>query len=197
MSSFHPGISHTISPKGSFDQGYSTPHLSPTSSVCSSSHYTHASSSVSSHFSPTSAVDYSEDVNKYKSATDKYREKVGNLRALQLLEVTTIGDTHRAAMKPLSPTVAREAAIRKYEANKILGKKNTGVVQMDMEQKATTTRKMVKRPEDVRDPDTVAGMLYPIDIDRQKEAKKKALRLIDSPMYARVYESKDGIEVIV
>mmetsp|Transcript_11967 Transcript_11967/g.20285 ORF Transcript_11967/g.20285 Transcript_11967/m.20285 type:complete len:193 (-) Transcript_11967:421-999(-) len=183
--------SYALSPASSFDSGFSTPQLSP-----------------------QSTFDYDQPYGGAipKSSSDLQRENVANMKALQLLQSTTSsGGVHKSVHRPLN---TRASAARRYEQQRRQEKENvdnmireikknkklpsitkTLTVPKPLEKMATTTRKIKKTNSDERDPETVAGMMYPIEIDRQKEAEQKALRLVDSVMYIRA--TKEGIEVIV
>lgn len=120
-------------------------------------------------------------------------ERGANKKALQLLDIT-VADVTPAPAK--SSKTVRQAMLEDYEQKKLeklktkdmikavkMHEKETRPVKLVAEKKlekmATTTRKTKRRPEDVRDPDTVAGMKSELEIEKAKEAEEKALKMMD------------------
>lgn len=127
------------------------------------------------------------------------------MKALSLLNEAVLGDG-QLREKPAGAISAREAAILRYKSlpkqeraalkakwkgDKEFNSSNSDhspttraepriVPRKRMEVMATSTRAPKPlTPEDVRDPETVAGMKCQLDIDREDEARKKALRLLN------------------
>lgn len=151
----------------------------------------------------------SSPIDELKSDIDVYRQRGANMRALNLLEETAAGETHKKKQQPrLSPRATltgtgspgattslttRQAAQREYEAKKKIKEQIKARLKQDQvtyrpppkllvdlpEKLAETTRRpRAKTAEDVRDPETVAGMKCKLDWDREKDAQMKALRLL-------------------
>jgi len=144
----------------------------------------------------------SSPIDELKSDIDVYRQRGANMRALNLLEETAAGAKHKK--KPQTPSspqattagsgsTARQAAQREYEAKKKMKEQIKARLKQDQityrpppkllvdlpEKLAETTRRpRAKTAEDVRDPETVAGMKCKLHWDLEKDAQKKALRLL-------------------
>eukprot|EP00540_Astrosyne_radiata_P018437 CAMPEP_0116864544 /NCGR_PEP_ID=MMETSP0418-20121206/24883_1 /TAXON_ID=1158023 /ORGANISM="Astrosyne radiata, Strain 13vi08-1A" /LENGTH=171 /DNA_ID=CAMNT_0004499781 /DNA_START=48 /DNA_END=563 /DNA_ORIENTATION=+ len=99
---------------------------------------------------------------------------------------------------PLQPSLTvRQAAEQRYQKRKkekAEAKSMVHAIKLDMapkgikkklvmakslEKKATTTRKIAKSPDDVKDPESISGMKCQLELDRQRDAEKKALKLVD------------------
>jgi len=123
-----------------------------------------------------------DDVDNYKSSETVRREKGANFKALKLIDESIGGVKHaqpgaHKTGKSMRAAVAEkhqvEARPKKLDADKKL------------ESMATTTRKKKGlTPDDVRDPETVAGMKCKLEQDMEKEAEKKALKLAGTHSYA-------------
>ena len=117
-----------------------------------------------------------------KAAVAKHKKEKRERKAIQLLNEAHAGEAHKPKVPPPLKTDAdiRQEAIAKYKNEIRMGIAPAPkfVPPKKMEKMAETTRKKKLTPEDVRDPETVAGMKYQIDYDREKEAQEKALQLI-------------------
>jgi hypothetical protein len=150
------------------------------------------------------AVD--DDFKRYRKAEDIRRESGANFKALRLIDESFGGEAnkkckpHRATLPKMTSTggvTMRAAATaayvkekeQKYQAKAMV--KEAKKYEMDsrpkklvkdkkLEEMATSTRKKKLTPEDVRDPETVAGMKCEYDYQLESDAKKKALKLVDS-----------------
>jgi hypothetical protein len=138
-----------------------------------------------------------ENVHGIKKEIDEVLKRGATILSVTSLDKTTNSDERaRTAMqKPKSAITARQAAMKNYEEIQRKKAELRAKLQEDkekhkrqtlrnahtrMENLAETTRKpRDKRPEDVRDPETVAGMKCQLDIDREMAAKKKALHLMN------------------
>jgi hypothetical protein len=140
-----------------------------------------------------------ETIKDYKSELQTVRERGSNLRALALLDSTVgkeISDVAKATSvsKPSPSLTTRQAAQKRYEdrqRQKIEMKTRAAVAILQPQSLTTllpkqgkeelaesTRRPRAKTADDVRDPETVAGMKCQVDIEREKIAKKKALQLL-------------------
>lgn len=109
----------------------------------------------------------SSNINDMKSVIDYNREKGANLKALALLN-----ETSEAIERQSPPT----ALVRERSTSAL--KSSSSDIESP-EQMAESTRKPRERTaEDVRDPETVAGMKCEHDIEREEWAKKRALWLM-------------------
>lgn len=162
---------------------------------------------------PVPIIDYDdcsdaegELVRDFKSQTALDIERGANMRALRLLDNAIAGEAHRPKHpQPLRTggKTARQAANEKYEKEKEERHRFQAMLkdvkkhekesqpkklvsEKKMEKMATTTRKIKVKPEDVRDPETVAGMKCELDIEREKHAEKIALKLVESEDYGIV-----------
>lgn len=162
---------------------------------------------------PVPIVDYDdcsdaegELVRDFKSQTALDVERGANMRALRLMDDAIAGEAHKPTHpQPLrtGAKTARKAAIEKYEMEKEERHKIQAMLKevkkhekesqpkklvrdKKMEKMATTTRKIKLKPEDVRDPETVAGMKCELEIEREKHAEEKALKLVESHDYGIV-----------
>ncbi len=171
-----------------------SPVWSPPSSVASSPPY----SPVSCYSDELESIEVeaNEDVIK-KSDIQRHRERGANMRALRLLDQDVAGEQHKRT-SPVSPNTyltARQAAINRSEEERKLRKEAEARLREDMklnkpkpklvvpkrrERMAETTRKVPTGPEDVKDPETIAGMKCQVDWDRQKYAENMALELVSS-----------------
>ena len=145
-------------------------------------------------YSSTSTVSHDDSTSSFSYDNLEKESPDNNLRivshkaanhALALLERSCgqssapTGASTPMTYKHATPESAREAAIRHY--------KKTGTalnLKQDKESMAESTR--ARKPvtaEDVRDPETVAGMKCKLDWDREKEAKEKALRLLNEGFF--------------
>jgi hypothetical protein len=144
----------------------------------------------------------------YKSDLDKIRQRGAGMRALSLLNDTAAGEKHKAppAVKAQdggdsgsgggSALTARRAAILAYEKRQKEKEKVQAQLKRDFEMYGKRVPKLVvparseamaetsrkKKPEsdeDVRDPETVSGMKCKLHWDQEKEAKAKALKLLN------------------
>jgi hypothetical protein len=168
-----------VSPIPSYLQ-HQAPELSPVSQF----------SSASSNDSAGSEYD---EISNSKSDIDFYRERGAGIRALSLLD-EAVGGVAASEPTPGGMT-AKQAANRRFEERwqekaKMKAKAKEEwelhakrvpilVPPRRKEQMAESTRP--RKPltaEDVRDPETVAGMKCQLDIDREKWAEAKALRLM-------------------
>jgi vacuolar-type H+-ATPase subunit F/Vma7 len=136
-----------------------------------------------------------------QAAIKRYEERRAIARALVLLDDTAgreVSELARATSmpKPKPAITTRQAATKRYEERQLLkaqihaklkedratyGKPTpTLVVIPGKETMAESTRRpRAKTAEDVRDPETVAGMKCQMDIEREKKAQKKALQLLN------------------
>lgn len=134
-----------------------------------------------------------EHVHDMRSEHALTLERGANMKALLLLDKTVAG----VAPAPTTGVkTARQAISEQYEKRK-QEKRNAKnmvkavkmydketrpaklVAEKKLEKMATTTRKIKIRPEDVRDPDTVAGMKSELEVENEKDAKEKALKMMD------------------
>jgi hypothetical protein len=146
----------------------------------------YSSSSVSSMGSEGSSV--------HKSNMDVYREEVAGARALSLLKEAFAG----VAMEKPEPVggmttqTTRQAASQRYDercmdmaqlkARLKVQKEHARFLGPPKRKEAMASSSRPRKPktaEDVRDPETVAGMKCQMDIDREDAAKKKALRYLN------------------
>lgn len=148
----------------------------------------------------TRAVSLNKSINEFKSETETYRERGANMRALALLEDTAGKDVSALAKatslpKAKAALTTRQAAQLQYD-NKIRRKADMKakakldsetygkrvpmlVAKVGKEAMAESSRKpRDKTAEDIRDPDTVAGMKCQMDIELEKLAMRKALELL-------------------
>jgi hypothetical protein len=143
-------------------------------------------------------------IDSLKSSTDVYRERGANLRALELLNTEVAGngnDGNRPNdgvnnLPPVSALTARKAAVLRYEQQQKEKMALKTKLQSDIEtyvkraappvlvaasrrtKLAETTRKVVALKED-EGIDRIADMKCQLDLDREKEAMLKALRLLN------------------
>lgn len=197
MAHHHSYSSPPISPTTtSATTALRSPVWSPPSSVASSPPY----SPISFNSDELESIEV-EAADLDKSETQKHRERGANLRALKLLDQDVAGEKYKRT-SPVSPTgssgsglSARQAAIARYEEERKARKEAEAKLREEMklnrpkpilvppkrpERMAETTRKVPKGPEDVRDPETIAGMKCRADWDRQKYAEHMALELVSS-----------------
>ena len=111
-----------------------------------------------------------------RNVTEEVRLHGAKQRSLALLEtyaesVKRPGTDADSAYTAKLKSIPREDEI--YDNQKTSRRKN-----MHMMASSTRKKKPLK-PEDVRDPETVAGMKNQLDLDREKAAEKKALLLLD------------------
>jgi len=140
-----------------------------------------------------------QKIKKDKSSEAIRKEKVAAVKALRLIDKSFGGQAAHYA-KSSAPnktkgltmkTAAADSYVKKKEQKHqtnamIQGAKTYQqetrpkklVADKRPEDMATTTRKKKLTPEDVRDPETVAGMKCELDHDREKWAEKKALKLV-------------------
>jgi hypothetical protein len=146
-------------------------------------------------------------IDSLKSSTDVYRERGANLRALALLHNEVAGNGNRDddhgpkeglnKSQPVSALTARKAAVLKYEQQQKEKMALKTKLQSDIKtyvkcapvlvaarrqtKLAETTRKVqkvvtLKEDEGI---DRIADMKCQLDLDREKEAMHKALRLLN------------------
>jgi hypothetical protein len=139
-------------------------------------------------------------IDSLKSSTDVYRERGANFRALALLNVEVAGNGAEYGPndginkpQPVSALTIRRAAVFKYEqqqkeksALKLQGEMETFakrspvlVAPSSRNKLAETTRKIKKPLEEEEGIDRIADMKCQLDLDREKEAMRKALRLLN------------------
>lgn len=144
-----------------------------------------------------------ESVDGMRSNVDTYRQRAAHQRVQELLNRDVAGDKHKpaGATTPHLSTwgaslTAGQAAARAYDLSKhekrIIKDKieaeserrraEPNRVMPRLEKLAESTRKKKNRPltdDDVRDPETIAGMKCQLDWDREKIARSRALRLLN------------------
>jgi hypothetical protein len=144
----------------------------------------------------TSAYEADDD-EVIKSEMDIYRERGANRRALEKFDAIIRGDIDRPRKGSLDlPSItARKAAIMHHEQRQKERKEFKAKMKGDEEKFArprpllvprkpleemaeTTRRPRSKTEDDVRDPETVRGMLCKLHLDMEMEAKTKALDLL-------------------
>jgi hypothetical protein len=131
-----------------------------------------------------------EDIRK--SRLDKAREKSAADEALGKLDQLISGDRHRpVTTKKISSSDAeanRLAAIQKFKEAKATNATapNPNLVGKARLEAKAEGRKHVVTAEDVRDPETVAGMRCQMDVDREKAAQAKALKLASAREFAGI-----------
>jgi hypothetical protein len=133
------------------------------------------------------------EINEYKRGVDLYRQRGANLRALSLLDKEVAGVT---TVMGAVPTTARQAANAQYEQRKKEKAEIRARFEQDRskftkpkpvlcivrkEKLAETTRKI--KPKTAEDFETVAEMKCQYDIDREKIAQTKALRLMSEGLF--------------
>lgn len=142
-------------------------------------------------------------IDAYKSVYDKIRERGANNEALYLLELTTTGSAPKngiptgctnglsekqiAANEALAKRQAEKVAIKnklREEQEKFRKELVNANIQRVLDQnpvlKVETTRKIKpKEGSDKRDPETIAGMKCQLDHDKELEAQRKALKMLD------------------
>jgi hypothetical protein len=138
------------------------------------------------------------DMRQFKREIDVYRERGAHMRALTLLDDEVAGEQYKkkrdAEPKPHGLT-AKQAFAMQYEEKKRqqalvkaklkedqlkFGKREPKlVVPRPKEQLAETTRRRRTKTEgDVATDDIIHGMKCQLDLDREKEAQRKALKLL-------------------
>jgi hypothetical protein len=144
--------------------------------------------------SNSSTGNYDNEISNSKSPIEVYREKGAGVRALSLLD-ESVGGVAASKLTPAGGMTAKQAANRRYEEQsqektkmkaKPKEEKELWATRVPMlvpptrkEKMAESTRpRKAKTAEDVRDPETVRGMKCQLDIDREKWAEAKALRLL-------------------
>ena len=149
-----------------------------------------------------------ESVKDHKRSLDRLREREANIRALSLLDATVGAGVNAEARLASNPQPkpalnARQAAIKNYEEKQRIKAQMKAKLKADLEKNAKKTphsylaarynskeslaessRKITKTAEDVRDPETVAGMKCQMDIEREERAKKRALQMMKYGMIA-------------
>ena len=145
--------------------------------------------------------DVTESVKDLKRTKDKLLERDASLRALALLHKTVgkgVNDEALMTSNPLpkkaSSADIRRAMVERYKAQQ---KAQAGVVEKlprkqcatakemqglrmprSQEQLAESSRKVVKSVINGRDPETIAGMKCDFEVEREKRAKDRALRMM-------------------
>jgi hypothetical protein len=130
----------------------------------------------------------------YKSENSQNHERGVTMKAMTLLD-RNFGADHKET-EPQGATTARQAASQRYNQKKkekkeakafIYEMKNgnpaPGVtkkltVEKGLEKMATSSRKVNRFFKATQDPETVAGMKCQLDLDKEKEATRKALNLL-------------------
>ena len=130
----------------------------------------------------------------YKSENSQNHERGVTMKAMTLLN-RNFGADHKET-EPQGATTARQAASQRYNQKKkekkeakafIYEMKNgnpaPGVtkkltVEKGLEKMATSSRKVNRFFKATQDPETVAGMKCQLDLDKEKEATRKALNLL-------------------
>ena len=139
-----------------------------------------------------------DECKRYKSGNAVAREQWYTNEALKLMDQSFGGEASKKCklVKPTGGLSMRAAATEKYAKEKEQKYRAMAMVKeakkhqketrpkkltrdKTLEEMATTTRKKKVRPEDVRDPDTVAGMKCEYDYQLEKSAEKKALQLVN------------------
>jgi hypothetical protein len=130
----------------------------------------------------------SSDIDEYKGSMDVYRQRGAHMRALVLLDAQVAG-IKQAAVAPLTTRQAanmqyeqrqkEKAEIRaKLQQEKELYAKRPPVLKVvRLEKLAESSRK--PKPKTAQDFETVAEMKCQWDLDREKIAQSKALRLLN------------------
>lgn len=136
-----------------------------------------------------------ECIDNLKSATDVYRERGANMRALALLSLQVGGVAPNDKPKPATALTARKAAILRYEQQQkerialkakfkadkeAFGKREPVLVAPSRRRKLAETTRKVKRPSDEDEGmDTITDMKCQLDLDREEQAKNRAIRLLN------------------
>jgi hypothetical protein len=139
-------------------------------------------------------IDEPEPVQALKSDSDINRERCAKARALTLLNQVTAGGEAPSLGRD-APLSIKQAAALRYEHACVEKAKRKVQQKADMEKYGkpvpvlvapvpkeklaiTTRARKPKTAEDVRDPETIAGMKCQLDLDREQLAQQKALRLL-------------------
>lgn len=116
-----------------------------------------------------------DNFRRYKSQEAVIRESTANVKALQLIDEKFGGKAYKAAL-----------ASQPFQASGNRGRHAAKVAPVtsrpgeSLEKMATTTRKKKQVTEEQKkDPFPFGGMKCTLDLDREKEAKKRALALAD------------------
>lgn len=185
----------------------SSPSVSPGDSTATSTrsdyYYSHGNDDDEDN---ASVPDTSNNISEYKSEIDTIRERGANRRALSLLDMAVTGTT----VKPTPTgglTMKQAAAIaydKKVQEKTMLKIKLREQKEKYKEELAKTTKRLVapvkpklaettRKPKDSNstndtnsnnvdnnNPDTIAEMKFPLEIEREEAAMKKALRLLST-----------------
>jgi hypothetical protein len=139
-----------------------------------------------------------------KSLQDIEREQKSKARALRLQEamIDEDRDTLVGASVLTSEKTQWKLEAKQKLANPEIHSKTSAVNakvqeikelkrhQLSVEKTETSRPKKELTPEDVRDPETVPGMKCKMDVDKEEDAKKKALGMINSGKYK--YDERAG-----
>ena len=150
---------------------------------------------------PDDSNDVIESMKKNKGTKDKLLERNANIRALALLHETVgKGISAEALMasnpvpKKASSADLRRAMVERYKekqkaqaaaaaAKTTVGQHSVNTKQvreepLGQEKLAESSRKIVKKDNNLRDPETIAGMKCEFEIEREERAKDRALRMM-------------------
>ena len=145
--------------------------------------------------------DVIESMKKNKRTKDKLLERNANIRALALLHETVGKGINAEALmasnplpKKASSAELRRAMVERYKekqrAEAVAAKttveqqqhyvktKQVQEVPIGQEMLAESSRKVIKKENNPRDPETIAGMKCDLEIEREERAKDRALRMM-------------------
>jgi hypothetical protein len=122
------------------------------------------------------------DICNLKSSTDVYRQRGANIRALALLEVEITGTIQNPKAQAAAKKGERERE-EKMEQKVRLKKEKEAFAKRGpvlVAKKAETTRKVKPSSEEDVGIETIAEMKCQLDLDREEQAKYKALSLLEN-----------------